>query len=59
MLQMRSCNSERSAFFGDEFRIVEKEKESRGGGAVWGRLCVGPLMEQELEDRKDYDKVSD
>ena len=31
---MRSCNSERSVFFGEEFRIVEKGKESRGGGSA-------------------------
>ena len=37
LLQMRSCNTERYAFGGEEFRMCEQEKRGgRGGDAVGG-----------------------
>ena len=40
LLQMRSCNTERYAFGGEEFKICEREKRvGEGGGAVGGRFC--------------------
>ena len=42
---MRSCNTERYAFGGEEFRMCEREKRvGEGGGAVGGRFCIGSLV---------------
>ena len=44
-LQMRSCNTERYAFGGEEFRICEQEKRvGEGGDAVGGRFCIESLV---------------
>ena len=38
-LQMRSCNTERYAFGGEEFRICEREKRvEEGGRCGWGEI---------------------
>ena len=37
---MRSCNTERSAFWGEEFRIVW----GRGGGAFQPNVCFNPVL---------------
>ena len=39
LLQMRSCNTERYAFGGEEFKICEREERvGEGGRGGWGKI---------------------
>ena len=39
LLQMRSCNTERYAFGGEEFKICEREERvGEGGRCGWGKI---------------------
>ena len=42
LLQMRSCNTERYAFGGEEFMICEREERvGEGGRCGWGEILYG------------------
>ena len=62
LLQMRSCNTERYAFGGEEFRICEREKrvgEVRlGGDSVWDLSCLSFACQWGLQYRNKAKTIS-